>query len=91
MEDVAQYSSDALKRSKQKLHDNQTPEQISKRLKQAYDAQSDATIQLAVTDETGLTNELITGKINGYTNQSTVLINGIEVSFDQINEVKIDA
>jgi hypothetical protein len=88
---VAHYSSEALRRATQQLHDNQTLEEISQRLKYAYDTQSDVTIQLAVTDETGLTSELITGKINGYTDQNTVFVDGIEVSMEHINEVQIDA
>lgn len=90
-EDVARYSSEALRRSKQQLYENQSPKQISELLKQAYDDQSDVTIQLSVTNESGLTSELITGKIKGYTNQHTVFINHTELLIDAINHVKIDA
>lgn len=88
-EDVAKYSSEALQRTQQQLHEKQSLEEIGQRLKQAYDAQLDVIIQLAVTDVTGLTSELITGKIKGYTEQNIALINDTEVAIDTINAVNI--
>lgn len=89
-EDAAQYSSEEMKRAKQQLHDRQTPEYISRLMKKAYDGQLDVSVQLAVKDETGLTGEVIAGKIKGYTAENTIIINDSEVSIDQVNALIIE-
>lgn len=88
-EDVAKYTANDAQISAQKLKDKQSLEIIGSLLKTAYESNLELTIQLATQDDTGVTSELITGKLLGYTDQNTVLVNNLEIQIDQINFVKV--
>ncbi|WP_155830449.1 hypothetical protein [Fructilactobacillus florum] len=74
------------------LQEQQTTEEIGLLLKKAYDEQVEISIQLAQKDERGLTNQLITGKILGYTEQNDIMIGNEVIAIDLINwcQVEID-
>lgn len=88
-EDVAQYTSVETQRAQEFLQERQTPEEIGLLLKKAYDDQVEIRIQLAKKDERGLTNQLITGKILGYTDQNDVMIGDEVIAIDTINWCQI--
>lgn len=87
-EDVAQYTSVETQQAQQVLRERQTPEEIGLLLKKAYDDQVEISIQLANKDERGLTNQLITGKILGYTDQNEVMINSVKLKVNSMNSVQ---
>jgi hypothetical protein len=88
-EDVAKYTANDAQISAQKLNDKQSLEIIGSLLKTAYESNLELTIQLATQDDTGVTSSLVTGKILGYTDLNTVLVNNLEIQIDQINFVKV--
>lgn len=89
-EDADKHTQNQRLRSKLKLQEHQSIEYISEQLKYAFEGQITVTVQLSVIDETGVTSEFITGKIRGYTDRNTVLINESDVSINDINHIMLN-